>query len=123
MQVLTLGQRLADKLAAGMGSWRFLIIQTCLLITWVLYNTFMSNPFDEYPFVFLNLLLSFQAAYAAPIIMMSNNRKEQIDRSRSIDMFNLETQDHTKIEIILQHIDQHFDILNQKIQNLESKTK
>ena len=117
---LTVGQRLADKLASGMGSWRFLIVQSLLLMIWVTANLLLSQPFDVYPFVFLNLLLSFQAAYAAPVIMMSSNRKEQIDRARSIKLLKLETEDHERLREMLLHIDHHFDLLNKRISQLES---
>ena len=118
---LTLGQYLADKLASGMGSWLFLIIQTCLLITWILINTLTTFQFDSYPFIFLNLVLSFQAAYAAPIIMMANNRKEEIDRDRSIAIYEIETQDHIKIADLFLHLNTHFHKLNTRIDTIESK--
>ncbi|MEI6232676.1 MAG: DUF1003 domain-containing protein [Planctomycetota bacterium] len=78
----TIGQMIADRFASTMGSWNFIIIQSLLLITWVLYNSLApeSMRFDTYPFIFLNLALSFQAAYAAPIIMMSQNRSSDKDR-------------------------------------------
>ena len=95
---ITLGQYFADKLATGMGSWKFLIIQTFILFTWVIYNVVSPHEFDPYPFVFLNLLLSFQAAYSAPIIMMSSNRQEEIDRDRSIKIYDLEQDEHYKLE-------------------------
>ena len=66
-----------------MGSWGFIVIQTLFLAGWVRSSTMSPTNqmrFDEYPFIFLNLALSFQAAYAAPIIMMSQNREAQIDR-------------------------------------------
>jgi len=120
-KTLSIGQILADKLALGMGSWRFLIIQSLILATWVVYNIFSPTKFDEYPFVFLNLVLSFQAAYAAPIIMMSSNRKESIDRNRNIKIYNLEKEDHTQLAHLVLHIDNHFHRLNKKIEVLESQ--
>jgi len=78
---LTLGQRIADKFASTMGSWRFIIAQSCFLAFWVLLNlAAWVNHWDPYPFILLNLVLSFQAAYATPIIMMSQNR--QVDKDR-----------------------------------------
>ena len=79
----TFGQKVADGFAAMMGSWTFIIIQTCILIFWVTFNLLQATHtihWDEYPFIFLNLALSFQAAYAAPIIMMSQNRSAEKDR-------------------------------------------
>jgi uncharacterized membrane protein len=81
---LTFGDRLSDKFATVMGSWKFIIVQSTLLGVWVLLNiTAFINHWDPYPFILLNLALSFQAAYAAPIIMMSQNRQAEKDRLQS----------------------------------------
>jgi uncharacterized membrane protein len=79
---LTFGQRLADGVAATMGSWRFIIIQSVILVVWIVLNAaeLIFRPWDPYPFILLNLMLSFQAAYSAPIIMMSQNRQSAKDR-------------------------------------------
>lgn len=78
---LTFGSRLADKVATGMGSWRFIIIQTCIVAVWMGLNVVaLVNHWDPYPFILLNLLFSTQAAYAAPIIMMAQNRQNERDR-------------------------------------------
>ena len=78
---LTVGQRIADTVAANMGSWRFIIIQSAILVVWIILNvTAYIQQWDPYPFILLNLALSFQAAYAAPFIMMSQNRQQDIDR-------------------------------------------
>ncbi|HLF91111.1 MAG TPA: DUF1003 domain-containing protein [Anaerolineales bacterium] len=78
---LTLGQRIADTVADTMGSWRFIIIQSSILAMWITVNvTAWINRWDPYPFILLNLMLSFQAAYAAPFIMMSQNRQAAKDR-------------------------------------------
>ena len=72
LPVLSRGQRIADAVAATMGSWKFIIIQSTLLLAWVTLNvTAWQRHWDPYPFILLNLALSFQAAYAAPFIMMS----------------------------------------------------
>lgn len=79
----TLGERLADGIAAGMGSWRFIIIQSVIVGVWIILNLVaIALRFDPYPFILLNLLFSTQAAYAAPIIMMSQNRSAQKDHIR-----------------------------------------
>jgi uncharacterized membrane protein len=81
---LTFGDRLSDKFATVMGSWKFIIVQSTLLGVWVMLNiTAFINHWDPYPFILLNLALSFQAAYAAPIIMMSQNRQAEKDRLQS----------------------------------------
>lgn len=78
---LSFGGRLADEVAKGMGSWKFIIVQTILVILWMGLNLvgFIFH-WDAYPFILLNLLFSTQAAYAAPIIMMSQNRQSERDR-------------------------------------------
>lgn len=79
---LNMADRLADLVAATIGSWRFIIIQTCILFVWIVLNlvAFIQH-WDPYPFILLNLMLSFQAAYSAPIIMMSQNRQAALDRT------------------------------------------
>ena len=81
---MTFGQRLADSVATGMGSWRFIIIQTVIVAIWMILNVvaFVSH-WDVYPFILLNLLFSTQAAYAAPIIMMAQNRQSERDRAQA----------------------------------------
>jgi uncharacterized membrane protein len=79
-QNLTFGQRMADKLTRGLGSWTFLLIQSLVLVLWLILNAHAAKPFDPFPFILLNLMLSFQAAYSAPIIMISQNRLAAIDR-------------------------------------------
>jgi uncharacterized membrane protein len=80
----TFGQRVADKFTRLLGSWRFIIIQSIILVIWVILNVVAwINHWDPYPFILLNLALSFQAAYAAPIIMMSQNRAEERDRRKA----------------------------------------
>jgi CRP/FNR family cyclic AMP-dependent transcriptional regulator len=80
---LTIGDRLADKLAAFGGSWRFIIIFGTFLIGWMIFNSITGQPFDPYPFILLNLILSSLAALQAPVIMMSQNRADAKDRIRA----------------------------------------
>lgn len=77
----TVGDRASDWVADKVGSWGFLITQTCLLVVWAALNvTAWVKHWDPYPFILMNLMLSMQAAYAAPVIMMSQNRKSDRDR-------------------------------------------
>ena len=77
----TLGARVADSTASLIGSWRFIIVQTLVVIVWMILNVVaFTSHWDVYPFVLLNLLFSTQAAYAAPIIMMAQNRQNDRDR-------------------------------------------
>ncbi len=95
---LTFGNRVADAVANGMGSWTFIIIQTILVVMWMGLNIVgFIKHWDVYPFILLNLLFSTQAAYAAPIIMMSQNR--QSDRDRTQALADYETNLEAKKEI------------------------
>src|ERR1700755_2857129 len=91
---LTLGQKIADLVAGGMGSWRFIIVQSVLLSVWVVLNlAAWIKAWDPYPFILLNLALSFQAAYAAPIIMMAQNRQQDIDRKAAENDYKINLYD------------------------------
>lgn len=111
----TLGERLADRFAAIVGSWRFILIQSFLLIGWVVYNLLGSNTFDPYPFILLNLMLSFQAAYTGPILLMSANRQAQVDRRRAMKNLIIDQQDHAVIIRLEQHLDYHFHELRKEL--------
>lgn len=79
----TFGQNAADKVAEIVGSWKFIVIQTCLLFIWISVNIMaFAWRWDPYPFILLNLTFSFQAAYTAPIILMSQNRAAERDRKK-----------------------------------------
>ncbi len=102
---VTFGQWLADRVASGMGSWTFLILQTAILAFWVVGNvTAYVNHWDGYPFIFLNLVLSFQAAYAAPIIMISQNRQAQRDRHQAEEDYRVNREAEQRIEALQQHL-------------------
>jgi uncharacterized membrane protein len=103
---LTLGQIVADKVAAGMGSWKFIIIQSVLLLIWIVLNvTAFIQKWDPYPFILLNLALSFQAAYAAPFIMMSQNRQQDVDRLEAENDHQINIKAELEIELLHQKID------------------
>ncbi|HMV15961.1 MAG: DUF1003 domain-containing protein [Chitinophagales bacterium] len=97
-EVSSFGQRLADSVASGMGSWTFIIAQTVFVLAWMLLNIVgYIKHWDAYPFILLNLLFSTQAAYAAPIIMMAQNR--QADRDRAQAQADYQTNLEAKLEI------------------------
>ena len=99
---LTAGQRIADRFAAVMGSWTFIIIQSLVLTFWVALNvTAYVRRWDPYPFILLNLMLSFQAAYAAPIIMMSQNRQAEKDRLQTKNDYEIDMK--AEMEIMQLH--------------------
>jgi uncharacterized membrane protein len=103
---LTAGQRIADGVAATMGSWRFIIIQTTVLFFWIVLNiTAWIEHWDPYPFILLNLALSFQAAYAAPFIMMSQNRQQDIDRQKAEADFQVNVKAELEIELLHEKLD------------------
>ncbi len=114
---LTLGQRLADKIADFGGSWRFLGIFAAVLLFWVTVNTtfFLKKPFDPYPYIFLNLVLSCLAAIQAPVIMMSQNRQEEKDRLRGEYDYKV----NLKAELEIRHLHEKLDhLLNSQWQRL-----
>ena len=103
----SLGDRIADRVAATMGSWSFIIIQSLLLAVWILLNvTAYVRQWDPYPFILLNLALSFQAAYAAPFIMMSQNRQAAVDRAADAKTdYCVNSKAELEIELLHQKID------------------
>ena len=104
---LTPGQRIADVVAATMGSWSFIIIQSIFLAIWIVLNiTAYVENWDPYPFILLNLALSFQAAYAAPFIMMSQNRQQDVDRMAAAHDHQINIKAELEIELLHQKVDQ-----------------
>jgi uncharacterized membrane protein len=96
---MTFGQRLADSVATGMGSWRFIIIQTLIVVLWMALNVVaIVYHWDPYPYILLNLLFSTQAAYAAPIIMMAQNRQNERDRAQADEDFRTNVEAKKEIE-------------------------
>jgi uncharacterized membrane protein len=103
---LGLGSRVADGVARVVGSWRFIIIQSVMLVIWMVLNiTAWIAHWDPYPFILLNLALSFQAAYTAPIIMMSQNRQSEIDREAAQHDYDINLKAELEIELLHQKID------------------
>ncbi len=103
---VSLGDRVSDMVAATVGSWRFIIIQSGLLVLWMLANVFGAyEHWDPYPFILLNLVLSFQAAYTAPIIMMSQNRQSEVDRRAAAHDYEVNLKAEIEIELLHQKLD------------------
>jgi uncharacterized membrane protein len=102
---LGFGQRLADSVANGMGSWRFIIWQTAIVAIWMILNVVgFAYKWDLYPFVLLNLVFSTQAAYAAPIIMMAQNRQGERDRAQADADFRTNREAKKEIEELLEKL-------------------
>lgn len=104
---LTLGQKLADKMADFGGSWKFIILFMIVIFLWLGLNSYFlfSHPFDPFPFILLNLVLSCIAAIQAPIIMMSQKRQESRDRMRSVNDYQI----NLKAELEIRHLHQKID--------------
>jgi uncharacterized membrane protein len=107
--VLTQGQRISDKVARFGGSWSFITLFFCILIVWISFNVIVVSRyiFDPYPFILMNLILSCIAALQAPIIMMSQNRKEEKDRLRSENDYLI----NLKAELEVRGLHQKIDLL------------
>ena len=112
---LTLGQKLADRIAEFGGSWTFIILFFSFILIWVASNIIFVSvyPFDPYPFILLNLILSCLAAIQAPIIMMSQNRQEQKDRLRAEHDYKINLKAELEIKILSEKID-HLLVHNSK---------
>ncbi len=104
---LTFGQKVADKIAVFGGSWNFIILFFSFIILWIAINLWilLTKPFDPFPFILLNLILSCLAAIQAPIIMMSQNRQEQKDRKRSEHDYKINLKAELEIKILNEKID------------------
>ncbi len=117
---LTLGQRVADRVADTIGSWPFIIIQSMILIVWIILNvTAWVHHWDIYPFILLNLMLSFQAAYAGPVIMMSQNRQSSKDRLAA----EIDHQVNTKAELEINNLMRRMDELELSVEENHSELK
>ena len=102
---LTFGQRSADWVAAQAGSWRFIIVQSIILALWAILNVAgWVYHWDPYPFILMNLVLSMQAAYAAPVILMSQNRQAARDRLEAHHDFLINQKAEEEIRAILDHL-------------------
>ena len=100
----TAGDRVADRVAAFIGSWAFIIGQSGIMVVWVVVNTlalFGFIRFDEYPFVFLNLFMSAEAAFATPLILMSQNRSAERDREHAQTDFEVNVAAKAEIEELM----------------------
>lgn len=108
-ETLTRGQSISDKVARFGGSWKFIISFSVILTVWILFNTLTPkrDDFDPYPFILMNLVLSAIAALQAPIIMMSQNRKEEKDRKRSENDYLI----NLKAELEVRSLHQKIDLL------------
>lgn len=126
---LSLGQRVADRVAEVVGSWPFIISQSILLVIWVIVNVYLAymtlrhpgflKAWDPYPFILLNLALSLQAAYTGPIVMMSQNRQAYKDRLSAQQDFEINQKAEKEIEVLMKHLAHQDEILHEIIKQLD----
>jgi uncharacterized membrane protein len=118
---LTFGQKIADKVAAFGGSWTFIITFFSFILIWMLINIWLlgTKPFDPFPFILLNLILSCLAAIQAPIIMMSQNRQEQKDRQRGEHDYKINLKAELEIKLLSEKIDHLLVHQNKKLLEIQ----
>lgn len=119
----TTGERLADRLASFLGSWKFIIGQSIFMMAWIVFNivAIFRLKWDPYPFIFLNLILSFQATYAGPILLLAANRSAQKDR---LTLEHMEIEASTgdrQLRGILTKIKENTRYTNQILSELETE--
>ena len=117
---LSLGDRIADWVANAVGSWRFITIQSIILALWISLNVIgWFQRWDPYPFILLNLALSFQAAYTAPIIMMSQNRASMKDRIRAEEDYIVNKRAEDEIRAVIAHLERQDQLLLHILERVE----
>lgn len=123
----TFGDRMADRVATFVGSWRFILGQSFLLIIWIILNSLaIITKWDPYPFILMNLVLSTQAAFTAPIIMMSQNRQAQKDRIEAHNDFLIDQKAESEITLLLEQLhaqNEALKILHGEINTLRQEIK
>jgi uncharacterized membrane protein len=119
---MTFGERASDAFASTMGSWKFIIIQSAILAIWVMLNiTAYIEHWDPYPFILLNLALSLEAAYAAPIIMMSQNRQAEKDRLAAEEDYHVNTKAEEELKSVMHHLEQQDELMLDILRRLEAQ--
>jgi uncharacterized membrane protein len=121
-QSMTFGERASDGFAAVMGSWTFIIAQSIILVFWVALNvTAWMLHWDPYPFILLNLALSLEAAYAAPIIMMSQNRQADKDRLAAEEDYRVNMKAEEELKEVMHHLEQQDELMLDILRRLEDQ--
>jgi uncharacterized membrane protein len=116
---MTRGQKIADSVASTVGSWRFIIIQSTILLFWLILNSIAwAYRWDPYPFILLNLALSFQAAYSAPFVMMSQNRQAEKDRLTAQNDYSTDCKGEEEIRHIMEHLDHQDELILQLLKHI-----
>jgi uncharacterized membrane protein len=119
---LTLGDRLADIIASGIGSWNFIIVQTILLSLWFLLNSVAwFFHWDGYPFILCNLFMSAEAAFSSPVIMMSQNRQAAKDRLTADNDYKTDLKGEYEIKHVMEHLDHQDTFIFQIVERVEKQ--
>ncbi|MGH8010889.1 MAG: DUF1003 domain-containing protein [Candidatus Binataceae bacterium] len=117
---LSFGDRLADRFTLLVGSWSFLIVQSILLVIWITANVIgYLGHWDPYPFILLNLVLSFQAAYTAPVIMMSQNRQAAKDRIAAEQDYEVNLTAEEELKQVMRHLEQQDELIIDALRTIE----
>ena len=123
---MTSAQEIADRLVNTVGSWKFIVTQSTFLVFWVILNTIAwIRHWDPYPFILMNVVLSLQAAYTGPIIMMSQSRQAARDRLEAHNDYLVNQKAEEEIRAILEHLsaqDQALSLIHQEIVSLQAET-
>jgi len=127
---LTLGQRVADRVVLLVGSWPFIIVQSCVFLVWIGINFYLVfseikqpgflKAWDPYPFILLNLVLSFQAAYTGPVVMMSQNRQTEKDRLMAQHDYEINQKTEEELEVVMDHLEHQDRLILDAIARLEA---
>src|SRR5215472_519088 len=121
---MTLGQRIADGVASVMGSWKFIITQATIMVIWIMLNLVgWFYHWDLYPFVLLNLAMSAQAAFATPLIMMSQNRQSAKDRLMAESDYHCNVKGEEEVRHIMEHLDHQDTVILQILQRMDAQHK
>ncbi len=125
IEYLTWGEWAADRVAGVVGSWWFIIVQSALLLLWAVLNVVAwVEHWDPYPFILMNLFLSLQAAYTAPMIMMSQNRVAAMDRLRAQNDYEINLKAEEEIRVVLEHLEAQSHLLlhlQQEVRDLRAQ--
>ena len=127
---MSLGQRVADRVALMVGSWTFILVQSTIFLIWVAINVYLvvgeiKHPgslkaWDPYPFILLNLILSFQAAYTGPVVMMSQNRQTEKDRLMAQHDYEINLKAEEELEVVMDHLEHQDRLILDAIARLEA---
>lgn len=115
---MTLGEKLADKVASVLGSWRFVGVQIVVVFLWAMLNAAPKTKIDPYPYSFLNLILGLQAALTGPILLIAGNRQEELDRKRAIENLEIDKISQEDLRKISKRIEEQFNHLDGDIEEI-----